>query len=194
MAVMFDSKEIAKRALLRAEEIKAEKKRRRVRIGSAGVLFSLCAAAAVFALTQYQAYTPAPHMLVDEPRIPLAEAMQPDAEARPYPAAAAERAPDIVIPAYDRAAVPAGETGLQMTLLNPEANPCYFTFEIILEDTGESLYQSGLTGPAMCIDGPVLKKGLTQGEYKAALIIRAYELDSLAAISSVTVKFDLSAL
>ena len=48
---MFDNNEIAKRALLRAEEIRAEKKRNLRRFEAVGVIVCVCAAASVIWLT-----------------------------------------------------------------------------------------------------------------------------------------------
>ena len=34
-----------------------------------------------------------------------------------------------------------------MNLMNPEGNPCYFTFEIVLNDTDETIYTSKMVEP-----------------------------------------------
>ena len=46
----------------------------------------------------------------------------------------------IRIPGYPSITVDAGKDNVTMNLFNPEGNPCYFTFEIVLSDTGETIY------------------------------------------------------
>ena len=50
----------------------------------------------------------------------------------------------IKIPGYPSITLPANQETVNVALLNPEGNPCYFTFELVLKDTGESLYKSKL--------------------------------------------------
>ena len=42
----------------------------------------------------------------------------------------------IRIPGYPSITIAAGKEDVTMNLMNPEGNPCYFTFEIVLSDTG----------------------------------------------------------
>lgn len=43
----------------------------------------------------------------------------------------------IKIPGYPSISLPANQQTVQVALLNPEGNPCYFTFELVLSDTDE---------------------------------------------------------
>ena len=42
----------------------------------------------------------------------------------------------IKIPGYPSITLPKDQKTVNVALLNPEGNPCYFTFEIVLKDTG----------------------------------------------------------
>jgi len=96
----------------------------------------------------------------------------------------------IKIPGYGTVTLPAGKTDVKMILLNPEGNPCYFTFELVVD--GDTYYTSGLVEPSKYIEDLKLTKPLQKGEYKAVLKIRTYSLDeSLTPMNSSNVKFDL---
>ena len=46
-----------------------------------------------------------------------------------------EKPTGIRIPGYPTITIEADKKDVQMNLMNPEGNPCYFTFEIVLNDT-----------------------------------------------------------
>ena len=46
-----------------------------------------------------------------------------------------EKPTGIRIPGYPSITIEADKKDVQMNLMNPEGNPCYFTFEIVLNDT-----------------------------------------------------------
>ena len=49
--------------------------------------------------------------------------------------------------ADDTITIEADKKDVQMNLMNPEGNPCYFTFEIVLNDTDETIYTSKMVEP-----------------------------------------------
>ena len=53
----------------------------------------------------------------------------------------------IRIPGYPSITIEADKKDVQMNLMNPEGNPCYFTFEIVLNDTDETIYTSKMVEP-----------------------------------------------
>ncbi len=53
----------------------------------------------------------------------------------------------IRIPGYPTITIEADKKDVQMNLMNPEGNPCYFTFEIVLNDTDETIYTSKMVEP-----------------------------------------------
>lgn len=190
---MFDNKEIAKRALHRAEELKIEKKRRRIRWKSA-VTVGVCAASIVFVIIAFPiGKLPDDYILFNDDEIPLAVPLLTDDNAVPYNEDELKNNTIIYFPEYDTVTVQANLSDVKMTLLNPDGNTYWFTFEIILEDTEETLYESGLVAPAMCIENITLERPLEKGEYKTLLIIRSYDLESFAEVNDVSVEFDLIA-
>ena len=96
----------------------------------------------------------------------------------------------IKIPGYGTVTLPSGKTDVKMVLLNPEGNPCYFTFELVVD--GETYFTSGLVEPSKCIEDLKLTKPLKKGTYKAKLIISTYSLDeSKTQMNGSNVTFDL---
>lgn len=82
----------------------------------------------------------------------------------------------IAIPGYPSITLPADTTDVQVALLNPEGNPCYFTFEIVLKDGEESLYTSKQVPPGQAITDLTLSRGLAAGEYEATIKISTTSL------------------
>jgi len=96
--------------------------------------------------------------------------------------------PGIQIPGYSSIAIPANTTNVNIALLNPEGNPCYFTFELVLMDTGESLYGSKMVEPSNYIEQITLSKPLAKGEYKAIIKVRTYSLEDLVPMNDANVE------
>ena len=82
----------------------------------------------------------------------------------------------IKIPGYPSIALPAGEREVSVSLVNPEGNPCYFTFELALKDTDEVLYTSRLVPPGQAVYEITLSRALEAGEYDAVLRISTTSL------------------
>ena len=75
-----------------------------------------------------------------------------------------------------------------MNLQNPEGNPCYFTFEIILTEGEETIYTSKLVEPGKAITQITLSKELSAGEYPAILKISTAALDDGRAMNGANVE------
>lgn len=60
---------------------------------------------------------------------------------------------------------------------NPEGNPCYFTFEIVLTETAETIYTSKMVEPGKAITEVELTRALEPGEYLAVLKITTASLE-----------------
>jgi len=67
-------------------------------------------------------------------------------------------------------------SGRGAALLNPEGNPCYFTFELVLTDTDEVLYISMQVEPGQMITNITLNRALPAGRYNAELRITTASL------------------
>ncbi|MCL1981891.1 MAG: hypothetical protein FWG53_02205 [Clostridiales bacterium] len=192
---MFDSDDIARRALRRADEIKADRKRMRKRLGAAGTILSMCAVVLIVVVAKLPTadMTNDRYLFLDNEQVPLAALQLPDDNARPFTEIETANGPDYALPGYETVTVPAETTRVEMALLNPEGNSCLFTFEVVLKGMDASLYESGMVAPGMCIENFSLLQPLPKGEHKAAVIIRAYMADTFAFISKASVEFTLIA-
>jgi len=94
----------------------------------------------------------------------------------------------IKIPGYPSITLPANQQTVNMALLNPEGNPCYFTFELVLKDSGESLYQSKLVPPGQAITEVTLARELPAGEYAATIKITTTSLEDGSAMNGANVE------
>lgn len=100
-----------------------------------------------------------------------------DPNATALTAEGAEKPGGNPIPGYPKITVPAGETKVKMNLKNPEGNPCYFTFEIVLTETEETIYTSKMVEPGKAITEVELTRALKPGEYPAVLKITTASLE-----------------
>jgi hypothetical protein len=73
-------------------------------------------------------------------------------------------------------------------LLNPEGNPCYFTFELVLSDTDEVLYTSKQVPPGQMIEEITLTRPLEVGQYNATLRITTASLQDGSAMNGANVE------
>ena len=77
---------------------------------------------------------------------------------------------------------------MNVALLNPEGNPCYFTFELVLKDTDEVLYTSKLVPPGQAIYEITLSHPLAAGEYDAVIRISTTSLEDGSAMNGANVE------
>ena len=94
----------------------------------------------------------------------------------------------IKIPGYPSITLPKNQKIVNVALLNPEGNPCYFTFEIVLKDTGESLYKSKLVPPGKAITEITMSKALPAGEYDATIKITTTSVADGSAMNGANVE------
>lgn len=94
----------------------------------------------------------------------------------------------IKIPGYPSVTIPADTRTVDMALLNPEGNPCYFTFELVLKDTGETLYTSKMVPPGQAITQVTLARPLPAGEYNAVIKITTAALEDGGAMNGANVE------
>ncbi len=71
----------------------------------------------------------------------------------------------IVLPGYVELTFPAGEQIIEIVLPNPASNPRYFRYTLILEETGEVLYQSRLIAPGKAVLEIKLSRPRDKGDY-----------------------------
>lgn len=94
----------------------------------------------------------------------------------------------IQIPGYPSITIEADTQDVAVALLNPEGNPCYFTFELVLADTDEVLYTSGLVPPGQAIYNISLSRPLAAGEYDAVIRISTTSLEDGSAMNGANVE------
>ena len=94
----------------------------------------------------------------------------------------------IKIPGYPSITLPKNQNTVNVALLNPEGNPCYFTFEIVLKDTGESLYKSKLVPPGKAITEITMSRALPAGEYDATIKITTTSVADGSAMNGANVE------
>ena len=90
--------------------------------------------------------------------------------------------------------IPAGETkNLPITLKNPDGNPCYFSFSIILSD-GETIYQSDMVPPGEAIKQITINRALSTGEYAATIHIDTNALEDGRAMNKADLNLTITVL
>ena len=94
----------------------------------------------------------------------------------------------IKIPGYPSITIEKDTEDVQMALMNPEGNPCYFKFEIVLKDSGETIFESKYVKPGDCIYDVHLNKPLAEGEYPAAIKISTISLDGETPLNGANVE------
>lgn len=94
----------------------------------------------------------------------------------------------IAIPGYPSVIASANTKDMSIVLLNPEGNPCYFTFELIIKDTSESLYQSKLVPPGKAINKITLSRELKAGSYPLIIRITTISLQDQTPMNSADVE------
>lgn len=82
----------------------------------------------------------------------------------------------IMMPVISRMQLYKGETHIQNLFINPEGNECYFKFQIVLDDTNEIIYESGLIPPGKAIIDFDLNRTLDVGEHNVTVKILATDL------------------
>jgi len=191
---VLDSKEIARRALVRAEEIRAHR-RIMTRIWEAvATLFGTGVLVTAALLISPLLHTGMPSILIGDDPIPLASSpiMEPGAIA--YMEELESYGITWEIPRIESITIPAGTRQVELTLVNPEGNPYGFIFEIVLKQTGERLYESGVVDPSMSVEKVELARGLAKGEYEVVLVIRALLPEDAEARQVASVDFRLIAV
>lgn len=89
--------------------------------------------------------------------------------------------------------VPSGKTDkLSINLKNPDGNPCYFSFSIVLADTNETIYQSDMVPPGESIKKISITHELSPGEYPAYINISTYALEDGNPMNSATLNLNIT--
>jgi len=87
--------------------------------------------------------------------------------------------PNIVMPGWNQIQIDANTPDVYVDFYNPAANTgnYHMTFELVLADTGETLYKSGLIKAGDHVKKITLSHGLSPGTYKGCIKIQPYTAD-----------------
>lgn len=83
----------------------------------------------------------------------------------------------ITLPGYDEITMMAGTDTAYVALWNPDRNPCYFQFEIVLDESGESIYESRLVPPGNAVTEVQFNRRFEEGIYPVTIRITTYNLE-----------------
>lgn len=101
---------------------------------------------------------------------------------------------EITICGFTDWTVQSGKTeNIPILLQNPDGNPCYFTFQITLQD-GTQLYQSSHVPPGSEIRKVTLSQPLEKGTYTAFISIFTNEIETGTPMNSAKTKITINAI
>ena len=83
----------------------------------------------------------------------------------------------ILIPGYNDWIMEANTDEVYIALFNPEKNPCFFQFDIVLESTGETLFSTKLEPPGKAVTTVKLPRKFKEGTYPITVKISSHSLD-----------------
>lgn len=95
----------------------------------------------------------------------------------------------IKIPGYGELTIGKDAGGFQMSLVNPEGNPCYFKYTLEIPEMSAVLYDSDLIEPGKAITEFAVENLPEKGDYDLYINISTYSLDeSLESMNGAQVK------
>ena len=103
----------------------------------------------------------------------------------------ADETADIQIPYYGSIYMEAGSDVIDMVLVNPKENTCYFSYVFLLKDTGEELFHSNLIEPGRALEKVQLKRAVERGNYDLNIRIDTYTLEGQKPLNNAIVSTQL---
>lgn len=97
----------------------------------------------------------------------------------------------IQIPGYPQLTADHESGAIQVYFENPEGNPCYFQIDLILEETGETVYKSEMFKPGTGIEAPKLDTIPSPGVYKATIVYNTQSLSDNTAMNGAVIQTKL---
>jgi len=138
---------------------------RKNRMGAKALVFTAIALSMIF--------TTVVPRFVDRPRNIDTASLLDDRTPLAYPTVDSPYKPDYHLPGYTHITA-AADGVIRQTFYNPENNPFDISYELVVVETGETLYASVLIKPGAHVNNAKLGEPLPAGKYPAVLIIRAY--------------------
>jgi len=97
----------------------------------------------------------------------------------------------IKIPGYPLVAMKKDTDVIEIALTNPEGNPCYFQFDLVMDEGSEVLYSSELVPPGMTILEEKLSREIPEGKYALTIRIATFSLADYAPMNGANVNTTL---
>lgn len=87
--------------------------------------------------------------------------------------------PDVAIAGWSKITVPANSLKATTSLYNPQENEGYYylTYELLLKETEEVIFETGLIPPGLSCNEVALSRELEAGNYPAILHVQPYRMD-----------------
>lgn len=82
----------------------------------------------------------------------------------------------IMLPGFDTLVMNYNTHKVDIALLNPDGNDCYFRYHIVLKDSGEELYKTGLIKPGTAVTSFKVDKKLKKGKYPIVINVDTVSL------------------
>lgn len=101
------------------------------------------------------------------------------------------QADKISIPGFEAWTIDAGKTKASTNFYNPQQNGCYFVIRIIMDETGETIYESKYLKPGQHLYEVELLHALEAGKYRATLHYSTYSMTDLTPMNGADVPFEL---
>lgn len=103
----------------------------------------------------------------------------------------ADESADIQIPYYTDIYMESGSDLIDMVLVNPKENECYFAYTFTLSETGEEIYQSDLIEPGRALEEVKLNQKMESGTYKLDIRIDTYSIEEQDVLNNAIVSTNL---
>lgn len=103
----------------------------------------------------------------------------------------ADESADIQIPYYNDIYMEGGTDSIDMVLVNPKENECYFTYTFTLNETGKEIYQSNLIEPGRALEEVKLNQKMKSGMYKLNIRIDTYSIKEKNSLNNAIVSTNL---
>ena len=117
--------------------------------------------------------------------------IDPDAEKYPYPGVTNVAEGQIAVPGYSTVSFPAHSRQGNIVLPNPDGNPCYFVFAIVLTESDETIYRSEMVPPGMALTEITLFRPLENGTYPIEIRIETFSLEDKSSMNGASIKATL---
>lgn len=103
----------------------------------------------------------------------------------------ADESAAIQIPYYSDIYMEGDTDSIDMILVNPKENECYFTYTFILKETGEEIYQSDLIESGRALEKVKLNQTMDRGTYKLDIRIDTYSIEEQNPLNNAIVSTNL---